>query len=143
MVQSKGDRSDYPRELSTIHSTLYEIYDVNLSQYDVNLSQSFSIASSKLSKKNIPQNPLISISDFPRALKKLLLNRLLMTNIWSGIFYVLGGSGYITYLTKYIEVQFHKSAANASVVTGNNSVPVRKEYLSGGGMIVRTMSPSG
>lgn len=136
MVQSKGDRSDYPRELSTIHSTLYEIYDVNL-------SQSFSIASSKLSKKNIPLNPLISISDFPRALKKLLLNRLLMTNIWSGIFYVLGGSGYITYLTKYIEVQFHKSAANASVVTGNNSVPVRKEYLSGGGMIVRTMSPSG
>lgn len=61
---------------------------------------------------------LPTLKDFPQALKKLLQNRLLMTNIWSGIFYVLGGSGYITYLTKYIEVQFHKSAADASVIIG-------------------------
>uniref|UniRef100_A0A8D8R1L5 Solute carrier organic anion transporter family member n=1 Tax=Cacopsylla melanoneura TaxID=428564 RepID=A0A8D8R1L5_9HEMI len=61
---------------------------------------------------------LIELKDFPQALKKLLMNRLLMTNIWSGVFYILGGSGYITYLTKYIEVQFHQSAANASIITG-------------------------
>uniref|UniRef100_A0A182SSX6 Kazal-like domain-containing protein n=1 Tax=Anopheles maculatus TaxID=74869 RepID=A0A182SSX6_9DIPT len=58
------------------------------------------------------------LKDFPRALMRLLKNKLLMFNILSGIFYILGSSGYITFLSKYIEVQFHKSTANATVITG-------------------------
>lgn len=49
---------------------------------------------------------------------RLLKNKLLMFNILSGIFYILGSSGYITFLSKYIEVQFHKTTANATVITG-------------------------
>lgn len=49
---------------------------------------------------------------------RLLKNKLLMFNIISGIFYILGSSGYITFLSKYIEVQFHKNTANATVITG-------------------------
>uniref|UniRef100_A0A1Q3FNY0 Solute carrier organic anion transporter family member n=1 Tax=Culex tarsalis TaxID=7177 RepID=A0A1Q3FNY0_CULTA len=58
------------------------------------------------------------LKDFPKALMRLLRNKLLMFNIISGIFYILGSSGYITFLSKYIEVQFHKSTANATVITG-------------------------
>ncbi|XP_049283099.1 solute carrier organic anion transporter family member 74D [Anopheles funestus] len=58
------------------------------------------------------------LKDFPVALIRLLKNKLLMFNILSGIFYILGSSGYITFLSKYIEVQFHKSTANATVITG-------------------------
>ncbi|XP_052896368.1 solute carrier organic anion transporter family member 74D [Anopheles moucheti] len=58
------------------------------------------------------------LKDFPLALMRLLKNKLLMFNILSGIFYILGSSGYITFLSKYIEVQFHKSTANATVITG-------------------------
>uniref|UniRef100_A0A182NNV3 Solute carrier organic anion transporter family member n=1 Tax=Anopheles dirus TaxID=7168 RepID=A0A182NNV3_9DIPT len=58
------------------------------------------------------------LKDFPRALMRLLKNKLLMFNILSGIFYILGSSGYITFLSKYIEVQFHKATANATVITG-------------------------
>ncbi|XP_035775439.1 solute carrier organic anion transporter family member 74D-like [Anopheles albimanus] len=58
------------------------------------------------------------LKDFPTALMRLLKNKLLMFNILSGIFYILGSSGYITFLSKYIEVQFHKSPANATVITG-------------------------
>ncbi|XP_053691720.1 solute carrier organic anion transporter family member 74D [Sabethes cyaneus] len=58
------------------------------------------------------------LKDFPKALMRLLKNKLLMFNIISGIFYILGSSGYITFLSKYIEVQFHKSTANATVITG-------------------------
>ncbi|XP_052865245.1 solute carrier organic anion transporter family member 74D [Anopheles cruzii] len=58
------------------------------------------------------------LKDFPVALMRLLKNKLLMFNILSGIFYILGSSGYITFLSKYIEVQFHKSTANATVITG-------------------------
>ncbi|XP_058819786.1 solute carrier organic anion transporter family member 74D [Topomyia yanbarensis] len=58
------------------------------------------------------------LKDFPKALMRLLKNKLLMCNIISGIFYILGSSGYITFLSKYIEVQFHKTTANATVITG-------------------------
>ncbi|XP_058121605.1 solute carrier organic anion transporter family member 74D [Anopheles ziemanni] len=58
------------------------------------------------------------LNDFPMALMRLIKNKLLMFNILSGIFYILGSSGYITFLSKYIEVQFHKSTANATVITG-------------------------
>ncbi|XP_065073766.1 solute carrier organic anion transporter family member 74D [Ochlerotatus camptorhynchus] len=58
------------------------------------------------------------LKDFPKALMRLLKNKLLMFNILSGIFYILGSSGYITFLSKYIEVQFHKTTANATVITG-------------------------
>uniref|UniRef100_A0A146LLL7 Solute carrier organic anion transporter family member n=1 Tax=Lygus hesperus TaxID=30085 RepID=A0A146LLL7_LYGHE len=59
-----------------------------------------------------------SMKEFPAALKRLLKNKLLVVNIFSGIFYILGSSGYITYLNKYIEVQFEKSAADSNLVMG-------------------------
>lgn len=41
-----------------------------------------------------------------------------MINIAANIFYILGSSGQITFLTKYLEVQFSKSASEGTVVTG-------------------------
>lgn len=49
---------------------------------------------------------------------RLLKNKILMFNILSTIFYILGSSGYITFLSKYMEVQFNKNSADASIVTG-------------------------
>jgi hypothetical protein len=61
---------------------------------------------------------IVFVSDFPVALMRLLKNKLLMCNIASGIFYILGSSGYITFLSKYFEVQFHKNAADATIISG-------------------------
>lgn len=58
---------------------------------------------------------------FVKAVKKLLINKVLMFNIFSGIFYILGSGGYITYIAKYVEVQFHRSSADATIVTGTFS----------------------
>ncbi|XP_014246664.1 solute carrier organic anion transporter family member 4C1 isoform X2 [Cimex lectularius] len=66
-----------------------------------------------LSEKEAP-----SFKEFPTALKRLLKNKLLVINIFSGVFYILGSSAYITYLARYIEVQFEKSATNATIVLG-------------------------
>lgn len=63
-------------------------------------------------------------SEFPVALKRLLKNKLLMANILGGVFYILGGSAYITYITKYMEVQFHQTAAGASFVIGEKLTPL-------------------
>lgn len=49
---------------------------------------------------------------------RLLKNKILMFNILSTIFYILGSSGYITFLSKYMEVQFNKNSADASIITG-------------------------
>lgn len=49
---------------------------------------------------------------------RLLKNKLLMYNLVSGIFYILGASGYITYLSKYMEVQFNRSSSDATIFTG-------------------------
>lgn len=49
---------------------------------------------------------------------RLLKNKLLMFNNVSTIFYILGSSGYITFLSKYMEVQFNRTSSNATIVTG-------------------------
>ncbi|GJQ65789.1 hypothetical protein Trydic_g11957 [Trypoxylus dichotomus] len=67
--------------------------------------------------KNLVKSDIPKFKDFPRALKRLLKNKLLMYNNLSGIFYILGASGYITYISKYLEVQFQESATY-TVITG-------------------------
>ena len=59
-----------------------------------------------------------TMKDFPSAIMRLLRNKILMCNIFSGIFYILGAAGYFTFMSKYLEVQFHKSAADATIITG-------------------------
>lgn len=49
---------------------------------------------------------------------RLLKNKLLMFNLVSSVFYILGSNGYMTYLTKYIEVQFQRNSSDATVFTG-------------------------
>ncbi|XP_059483092.1 solute carrier organic anion transporter family member 74D [Neocloeon triangulifer] len=67
-----------------------------------------------------PEKP--RLKDFPTALKRILCNKLLMTNIMSSVFYILGASGYITYSIKYMEIQYNKSAAGASMLAGTSGL---------------------
>lgn len=59
-----------------------------------------------------------TFKQFPAAMGRLFRNKLLMCNIISGIFYILGASAYITFMSKYMEVQFHRSAADATIISG-------------------------
>ncbi|XP_017774177.1 PREDICTED: solute carrier organic anion transporter family member 4C1 [Nicrophorus vespilloides] len=68
-----------------------------------------------LAEATTPEIP--KLKDFPVALKRLLKNKLLMYNNLSAVFYILGASGYITYISKYLEVQFQESATY-TVITG-------------------------
>lgn len=63
--------------------------------------------------KNKPQ-----MKDFPAALMRLLTNKLLMYNLVAGIFYLLAAHGYMTYMSRYIEVQFNRVSSEATIVTG-------------------------
>jgi hypothetical protein len=67
------------------------------------------------------------ITEFPVALRRLLKNKLLMYNIVSTVFYILGASGYITFGTKYMEVQFHQAAAGAAMLSGKQTIKSLRE----------------
>uniref|UniRef100_A0A1L8DEL8 Solute carrier organic anion transporter family member n=2 Tax=Nyssomyia neivai TaxID=330878 RepID=A0A1L8DEL8_9DIPT len=58
------------------------------------------------------------MKDFPAALARLFRNKVIMFNIISGIFYILGSSGYMTFFAKYIEVQFHKARSDSTIIAG-------------------------
>nr|XP_014286184.2 solute carrier organic anion transporter family member 2A1 [Halyomorpha halys] len=66
----------------------------------------------------IKDDKMPKLKDFPTALMRLLKNKLLVINIFSGVFYILGASGYITYMTKYMEIQFQRTSASANIVLG-------------------------
>lgn len=82
-----------------------------------------------------------TLKAFPAALMRLLKNKLLVCNIWSGIFYILGGSAYITFITKYLEVQFQQSAAKASVVTAPISILAMMVGFLASGFVISRFKP--
>ncbi|XP_055920928.1 solute carrier organic anion transporter family member 74D [Eupeodes corollae] len=101
--------------------------------------QSSNAAIDKLSAPNadIPQ-----LKDFPKALMRLLRNKLLIFNIISGIFYLLGASGYMTFLTKYMEVQFHRSAQSATIIVGPFSLTGMVLGLLLSGLVISKLKPA-
>lgn len=71
--------------------------------------------------KEVPVSSVNSppaVNDFFTALKRVLSNKVLMYNIVSAIFYILSSSGFITFFSKYMEVQFYKNSADATIITG-------------------------
>lgn len=59
-----------------------------------------------------------TIREFPKAMKRILTNWLITCNNISAVFYILGASAYITFLAKYLEVQYSTSAAGGTVIAG-------------------------
>lgn len=82
-----------------------------------------------------------TISGFWAALMRLIKNKLLICNIWSGIFYILGGSAYITFITKYLEVQFEQSSAKASAVTAPISILAMMSGFLVSGFVISKFKP--
>ncbi|EDW28766.1 GL18770 [Drosophila persimilis] len=85
---------------------------------------------------------LPKLKDFPRALMRLLRNKLLIFNITSAVFYILGASGFMTFLTKYMEVQFHKNSQSATIVVGPVSILGMVVGLIGSGLVLSKKKPA-
>lgn len=66
----------------------------------------------------VQQRAKPKMTEFPAALKRLLVNKLLMFNILAGVFYILGMGGFMTFMSKYMEVQFNKTKADSTIVAG-------------------------
>lgn len=62
------------------------------------------------------KNP--SLKDFPKAVKRLLKNDILMFRTASSVFHILPIAGLYTFLPKYLESQFRLPAHSANMVSG-------------------------
>ncbi|XP_034472756.1 solute carrier organic anion transporter family member 74D [Drosophila innubila] len=88
------------------------------------------------------QADLPKLKDFPRALMRLLRNKLLMFNIIAGVFFVLSASGFMTFLSKYMEVMFHKSAHKATIIVGPASILGMVVGVITSGLVLTKKKPS-
>ncbi|KAK9498790.1 hypothetical protein O3M35_003347 [Rhynocoris fuscipes] len=61
----------------------------------------------------------ISFKDFKETMIRLLKNPILMLNSFSTVFFAIGGMGFWTFLPKYFEYQFRKSASEANFIAGS------------------------
>lgn len=64
-----------------------------------------------------PEQP--SMKEFPKTVKRILTNKLLMCNIFSGVFYILSASPFISFIAKYMEVQFQTGPGGGTIIIGN------------------------
>jgi hypothetical protein len=83
-----------------------------------------------------------TLKQFPAAMKRLFKNKILMFNCISAIFYILGASAYFTFLSKYMEVQFHKKAEDAMAITGPFTMLGMVAGLLGSGYVISKKKPS-
>lgn len=83
-----------------------------------------------------------TFKQFPAAMARLFKNKLLMCNITSGIFYILGAAAYFTFMSKYLEVQFHKNAADAMIITGPFTIIGVVAGLLASGYIISKKKPA-
>jgi hypothetical protein len=61
------------------------------------------------------------IADFPKAVKRLLKNDILMFRTASSVLHILPIAGLYTFLPKYLESQFRLAAHAANMISGNVS----------------------
>lgn len=69
-------------------------------------------------KKRERKNP--SLRDFPKAIKRLLKNDILMFRTASSVLHILPIAGLYTFLPKYLESQFRQTAHTANMVSGKS-----------------------
>ena len=81
-----------------------------------------SSASEKLTEKEcdvkVVTNKNPSLKDFPKAIRRLLKNDILVLRTASSVLHILPVAGLYTFLPKYFESQFRLPASSANMISG-------------------------
>lgn len=85
---------------------------------DLGSNQRFSGPQEVMRQQEIRPTHVPTLKDFPKALKRLFTNRIILCNNVGAVSYILGVSGFITFLAKYLEVQYGTSAAGGTAIAG-------------------------
>ncbi|XP_068243486.1 LOW QUALITY PROTEIN: solute carrier organic anion transporter family member 74D-like [Palaemon carinicauda] len=86
------------------------------------------------------RNP--SLRDFPRAVRRLLKNEILMLRTASSVLHILPIAGLYTFLPKYLESQFRLPVHNAAMVSGIGGILVMGLGIFASGVLIRRAKPT-
>ena len=116
-------------------ATLLLLFSIPLTFFPQRLPKTDTDASKEVKKKLLPNEEVNKKSLLP-ALKRLLSNKLYVTNFFSTIFYVFAFMGFGTFMPKYIEYQFRMKASTSSRVTGMAGTAAKAVGLLASGWLV-------
>uniref|UniRef100_A0A1B6JRS7 Solute carrier organic anion transporter family member n=1 Tax=Homalodisca liturata TaxID=320908 RepID=A0A1B6JRS7_9HEMI len=91
-------------------------------------------------KKRERKNP--SLKDFPKAIKRLLKNDILMFRTASSVLHILPIAGLYTFLPKYLESQFRQTAHTANMVSGIGGILVMGLGIIMSGVFILRVKPN-
>lgn len=82
------------------------------------------------------------MKDFPKAVKRLLKNDILLFRTASSVLHILPVAGFYTFLPKYLESQFRLAAHVANMISGIGGILVMGFGIFFSGVYIRLMKPS-
>lgn len=83
-----------------------------------------------------------SLKDFPKAVKRLLGNQVLMLRTASSVLHILPIAGLYTFLPKYLESQFRMTAHKANMISGVGGILVMGVGILASGVFIRKAKPN-
>lgn len=86
------------------------------------------------------KNP--SLKDFPKAIRRLLKNDILLFRTASSVLHILPVAGLYTFLPKYLESQFRMAAHSANMISGIGGIGVMGIGIFFSGVFIRLRKPS-
>ncbi|KAL1464267.1 hypothetical protein WDU94_003929 [Cyamophila willieti] len=98
------------------------------------------IAVAKKEETKKQKNP--SLKDFPKAVKRLLRNDILMYRTASSVLHILPIAGLYTFLPKYFESQFKMPAHTANMVSGVGGIMVMGVGIIISGVFILKFKPN-
>ncbi|XP_077302634.1 organic anion transporting polypeptide 33Ea [Arctopsyche grandis] len=119
VVKTTKPEIDLPQYRKITHLTPKVIDEIPLTKKPISMSVIEKTQEPVTPDEIVPEDKTFpTMKELPIALKRLLKNKILMANISSGVFYILGASAYITYMAKYIEIQYNRSAISSTLIAG-------------------------
>ena len=99
-------------------SSLLVLASLAMFSFPKRLSSCRPLPTTKKPRETSRKNP--RLKDFPKAVKRLLKNDILMFRTASSVLHILPIAGLYTFLPKYLESQFRLTAHAANMVSGEN-----------------------
>lgn len=94
----------------------------------------------RLNRSHDAKNP--SLRDFPKAVKRLLKNDILMFRTASSVLHILPIAGLYTFLPKYLESQFRLAAHSAAMISGVGGILVMGLGIIISGVFILRVKPN-
>ncbi|KFM75768.1 Solute carrier organic anion transporter family member 5A1, partial [Stegodyphus mimosarum] len=117
------------------------IFTLLLALFPRQLPERFRSEKKNAVKEEDTDTELPKIKDFPKAVKRLMKNPILVCHVISITFQVNGFAGYFVFMPKFMEAQYQQSASDASLFSGATGIISMLVGILLGGFMIKKYKP--